>query len=144
MGRHNSERKRKIEESKDRAAIKNSEGLQMPSSPLRSERSDQENRTKKEILAHVVINYGHDSARIVREADPDGKPTEHLIVGTSRQIDMLLDKGIVNNDQHLAGSTLRDLFEQSAFLSTLAARDPSAPLGMFSEPTPNEAALARY
>lgn len=60
-----------------------------------------------------VIEELGDAARgrLVREADPDGRLAVHWRNDTQREIDRLYKAGRISADQHLAGSTIRDVWE---------------------------------
>lgn len=67
----------------------------------------------REVIAHLVVNNGQDSARIVREGDPDGGVVEHRVVTTQRMADRLHEKGLISDGQHAAATILRDAFERA-------------------------------
>lgn len=65
------------------------------------------------VVAEVAHNEGHDSARIVTEADPDGLTCQHRVVTSQRVIDGLHEKRLISDDHYAAATALRDAWERA-------------------------------
>jgi hypothetical protein len=92
--------------------------------------------TKKTVLADKVpvnsvfnpktgLAEGRHTARLIREADPNGAVTEHQMVLTGRVVDALFGDRAINQIQHQAATRLRDLYERSGLaMGETQASDP--------------------
>jgi hypothetical protein len=79
--------------------------------------------SREVMVAEIPANAGHDSARIVREADPDGRSTEHRVVTTQRMIDRLHETRAITDTQYAAATILRDAWERAGLsIGRLSAR----------------------
>ena len=87
-------------------------------------------RKKKAVFSpRIAANHGHDVAHLVRQLGSDDREiVEHQIVVTGRMVDRLFDENLIDHDQHLAATMLRDNYERSGLsMGSLAAQDPTAP-----------------
>ncbi len=66
---------------------------------------------RPEVIAEVSLHGGRDKGRIVREADTDGSIVTRTRNDTQREIDRLFHVERIDGNQHLAGTTLRDVWE---------------------------------
>lgn len=103
-------------------------------------------RKWKTIVGSVIAtNGGHDRARIVREAGPDGATAVHPVSLTGRAIDRLLVRRQITQAQHEAATRLREDWERSGLVvARMGAVDLDRGGGGEASEIADERAFRRY
>lgn len=74
-------------------------------------------------IRDVAIDGGRQMGAEVRDSDPDGVVTVHSINQTQRRVDALHYVGAITDEQHLAATKFRDIWERGRLVAgTKAAK----------------------